>query len=210
MNAWTEKPVHRFLKRAMDISAALLVILLASPLLLVTVVLVRWRLGSPILFRQTRPGLGAKPFSIAKFRTMRDAVDGDGNPLPDDVRLTKFGKLLRKLSIDELPQLWNVLKGEMSLVGPRPLRMHYVERYNARQARRMDMRPGITGWAQIKGRNSISWEEKFEFDGYYIENFSIWLDIKILFLTVVKVFKVEGISQGGQATMKEFMGTDES
>ncbi len=206
MIPWTQKPVHRFLKRAMDLCAAALILLLASPALLVVAILIRWRLGSPILFRQTRPGLDAKPFTIAKFRTMLDEADSDGNPLPDEVRLTKLGHLLRKLSIDELPQLWDVLIGKMSLVGPRPLLMQYVERYNKHQTRRMDMRPGITGWTQVKGRNALSWDEKFDYDVHYIENFSIWLDIKILFLTVIKLFKRDGISQSGHATMEEFMG----
>ncbi len=210
MTPWTKKPVHRVLKRLMDLLAAVLIVLLCSPVLLVVAILIRWRLGSPVLFRQMRPGRDGKPFTIAKFRTMRDAVDAEGNPLPDDVRLTKLGKWLRRLSIDELPQMWNVLKGEMSLVGPRPLLMRYVERYNEHQTRRMDMPPGITGWAQIKGRNALSWDDKFDFDVYYIENFSIWLDIKILLLTVVKVFRREGVSQDGHATMEEFMGNSNS
>lgn len=188
-----------------------MLILLALPLLLpvsiVVAFLVRQNLGSPVLFRQTRPGMNGKPFKMVKFRTMRDALDSNCNPLPDEERLTKFGRLLRATSLDELPELWNVLQGDMSLVGPRPLLMEYLLLYSNRQARRHEARPGVTGWAQVNGRNAISWEEKFELDVWYVDNQSLWLDIKILFLTVLKVLKRDGISQDGQATMEKFKGS---
>ena len=179
------------------------------PVLLVLAVVVRRKLGSPVFFRQQRPGLEGKPFYLRKFRTMTDARDASGALLPDAERLTPFGRWLRSSSLDELPELLNVLKGEMSLVGPRPLLMQYLDRYTARQARRHEVPPGITGWAQINGRNAISWEEKFELDVWYVENRSVWLDLKILFLTFFKVFRREGISAPGSATAPEFMGTQE-
>ena len=208
MNNWEKKPVQRFLKRFADITTASLLLILFSPIMIATAIFVRLFLGSPVLFRQVRPGRDAKTFTLCKFRTMRDATDKQGNALPDDQRLTSLGKLLRKLSLDELPQLFNVIKGDMSLVGPRPLLVRYLERYSDRQARRHEMPPGITGWAQVNGRNAISWSQKFEYDVWYIENWSIWLDLKILFMTALKVVKRSDISVDGHATMQEFMGND--
>ena len=166
------------------------------------------RIGRPIFFKQKRPGLKGEPFTFYKFRTMTNCEDGNGNLLPDKDRLTSFGKLLRKTSLDELPSLWNVLKGDMSLVGPRPLLMEYLPLYSIEQMRRHEVKPGITGWAQINGRNSISWEEKFKLDVWYVENQSIWLDFKIILLTIWKVLKREGISHGSEATMPKFKGND--
>jgi lipopolysaccharide/colanic/teichoic acid biosynthesis glycosyltransferase len=160
-----------------------------------------------VFFRQVRPGLHGRPFTMVKFRTMRDAVDGEGRPLPDELRITPLGRFLRGTSLDELPELWNVLRGEMSLVGPRPLLMEYLPLYTPEQARRHEVRPGITGWAQVNGRNAIGWEEKFRLDSWYVDHRSLWLDLKILLLTVKKVFVREGISQEGQATMERFRGT---
>jgi sugar transferase EpsL len=194
-------------KRSFDLLLILLALPLLLPVSIVVALLVRQNLGSPVLFRQTRPGMNGKPFEMVKFRTMRDALDSNGNPLPDEERLTKFGRLLRATSLDELPELWNVLKGEMSLVGPRPLLMEYLPLYSDEQARRHEARPGVTGWAQVNGRNAISWDEKFKLDVWYVDNQSLWLDIKILFLTVLKVFKRDGISQDGQATMEKFKGS---
>lgn len=182
-------------------------IFVLSFVILVTWLLVRLNLGSPAIFKQPRPGLNGEVFDVYKFRTMTDKRDENGDLLPDSDRLTSFGKLLRKLSLDELPQLWNVLKGDMSFVGPRPLLVEYLPLYNETQAQRHKVRPGITGWAQVNGRNAISWEQKFEYDVWYVENQSFWLDIKILFLTVKKVFVSEGISQEGQATMEKFTGS---
>jgi lipopolysaccharide/colanic/teichoic acid biosynthesis glycosyltransferase len=175
--------------------------------ILITAGLVRVSMGSPVLFCQQRPGLGGRPFTLVKFRTMRDATDPAGRPLPDAQRLTRVGRLLRRTSLDELPQLWNVLKGDMSLVGPRPLLMEYLPRYNDRQRRRHDVRPGITGWAQVNGRNALSWEEKFEHDVWYVEHRSLGLDVKIVLMTLGQVFAGRGVSAGGHATMPEFMGT---
>ena len=185
---------------------ALLGLIVLSPVLVVTAILVRIKLGAPVLFKQQRPGLLAQPFYVYKFRTMTDQRDADGQLLPDEVRLTPFGKLLRRLSLDELPQLLNVIKGDLSLVGPRPLLMEYIPLYSPEQARRHEVRPGITGWAQVNGRNAISWEEKFKLDVWYVDHQSFWLDLKILWMTFNKVFKREGISQDGQATMKAFKG----
>ena len=168
--------------------------------------MIRCKLGTPVLFRQQRPGLGGRPFWLLKFRTMTEARDARGNLLPDAARLTAFGRFLRATSLDELPELLNVLKGDMSLVGPRPLLMQYLDRYTPEQARRHEVRPGITGWAQVNGRNAITWEEKFKLDVWYVDNRTLWLDIKIIFMTIWKIFKREGISQPGQATMEEFMG----
>lgn len=193
-------------KRAFDALASGAGLLLLAPVLTVTAVAVRANLGSPIFFRQVRPGLHGKPFTMVKFRTMKDAVDAQGRPLPDAARLTRFGQFLRSTSLDELPELWNVLRGEMSLVGPRPLLMEYLPLYTPEQARRHEVRPGITGWAQINGRNAISWEEKFALDVWYVDNRTFWLDIKILLLTLKKVFVREGISQEGQATAEKFGG----
>lgn len=195
------------MKRFLDFSIALVGLVALSPLLLILIVLIRVKLGSPIFFTQVRPGLNGKPFKMIKFRTMTDARDAEGNLLPDGVRLTAFGRFLRSTSLDELPELWNVLKGEMSLVGPRPLLMEYLPRYTPEQARRHEARPGITGWAQVNGRNAISWEEKFKLDVWYVDNQSFWLDLKILFLTVKKVFVREGISAAGEATMPRFTGS---
>lgn len=195
------------LKRLFDFIVALLLLLLLWPLLLLLVVIVRIKLGSPIFFKQTRPGLHAKPFILVKFRTMKDLFDSNGNLLPDADRLTPFGKFLRSSSLDELPELWNVLKGEMSLVGPRPLLMRYLERYDARQARRHEVRPGITGWAQINGRNATTWEARLEQDVWYVDNRSFLLDIKILFITIFRVLRRSGINAPQNATMPEFMGS---
>ena len=177
------------------------------PLLLIAMVVIRLKMGSPVLFRQQRPGLNRKPFEMIKLRTMLDAVDSNGDPLPDAARLTRLGKFLRSTSVDEFPALWNVIKGEMSLVGPRPLMMEYLPLYNAFQIRRHDVKPGITGWAQINGRNAISWADKFNLDVWYVENRSFWLDIKILFLTIRKVVIREGVSADGNATMPKFTGS---
>ncbi|MBA96275.1 MAG: sugar transferase [Roseobacter sp.] len=181
-------------------------LVLLSPVLLVVWAMIRRDMGSPVLFRQTRPGLNGQPFRMVKFRTMRDANDADGNPLPDSERLTNFGRFLRSSSLDELPELWNVLKGDMSLVGPRPLLMEYLTLYSPNQARRHEVRPGVTGWAQINGRNAISWDEKFELDVWYVDNRNLWLDLKIIWLTIRKVLKRDGISAAGEATMPKFEG----
>lgn len=182
-------------------------LLVLSPVLLGVAYLVRKNLGSPVLFRQVRPGMHGKPFEMIKFRTMLDAVDAQGNVLPDEVRLTSFGRFLRSTSLDELPELWNVLKGDMSLVGPRPLLMEYLPLYTPEQARRHEVRPGVTGWAQINGRNAISWEDKFKLDVWYVDNQSLWLDLRIIFLTIKKVVVRDGISAEGEATMTRFTGS---
>lgn len=195
------------IKRLSDIVLSLSALLLLAPVLGLVAWQIRRKLGGPVIFRQVRPGLSGAPFEIIKFRTMLDATNSAGKLLPDSERLTSFGSLLRSLSLDELPELWNVLKGDMSLVGPRPLLMEYLPLYSAEQARRHEVRPGITGWAQVNGRNAISWEDKFELDVWYVDNQSFWLDVKILFLTVIKVFHREGISQGGHVTMEKFRGT---
>ena len=194
------------MKRLFDFLLALLALLLLALPLVVLALLVRRKLGSPVLFRQVRPGLHGQPFEMVKFRTMTDARGADGALLPDAVRLTPFGRFLRASSLDELPELWNVLKGEMSLVGPRPLLMEYVPLYSAEQYRRHEVRPGVTGWAQVNGRNAISWEEKFKLDVWYVEQQSLALDIKILWLTVKKVLLRDGISAAGEATMAKFTG----
>ena len=198
------------LKRLFDFVAALSALLLLSPVIAIVAWKIRKHLGSPVLFRQVRPGKEGRPFEMVKFRTMRDANDEDGNPLPDSERLTPFGNWLRSTSLDELPELWNVLKGDMSLVGPRPLLMEYLPLYNPEQYRRHEVRPGVTGWAQVNGRNAISWDEKFKLDVWYVNNQSFWLDIKILWLTVKKVLVRDGISAEGEATMSKFTGTVES
>lgn len=195
------------LKRVLDIVAALVGLLLLGPVLLVVALLVRCKLGSPVFFRQVRPGLYGQPFEMIKFRTMRDAVDKHGNPLPDDQRMTRLGHILRATSLDELPELWNVLKGDMSLVGPRPLLMEYLPLYSQEQYRRHEVRPGVTGWAQVNGRNALGWEDKFTLDVWYVDNRSLWLDLKILLLTVKKVLVRDGISADGQATMERFEGS---
>ena len=196
--------LHAVFNRAM----ALLGLLLLSPVMLVIGVMVWRAMGWPVLFEQVRPGLLGKPFRMLKFRSMRHALDSHGQPLPDDQRLTRFGHFLRASSLDELPELWNVLKGDMSLVGPRPLLMEYLPLYTPEQARRHEVRPGITGWAQVNGRNALSWEEKFALDVWYVDNRSFWLDIKILWMTVARVLKRDGISAQGEATMPKFTGTD--
>lgn len=198
------------MKRLIDLSAAFFGLILLSPIIIVLILLIRRKLGSPVFFTQVRPGLHGKPFKMIKFRTMTDARDADGELLPDRIRLTAFGRFLRSTSLDELPELWNVLKGDMSLVGPRPLLMEYLTRYNPEQSRRHEARPGITGWAQINGRNAISWEAKFKLDVWYVDNQSFWLDLKILLLTVKKVFVREGISAEGEATMPKFTGSSGS
>ena len=194
------------MKRLLDLLITGPSVILLSPALLVVAYLVRLKLGSPILFCQQRPGLGGKPFLVYKFRTMTDARGPSGELLSDEHRLTGFGRFLRSTSLDELPELFNVLKGDMSLVGPRPLLMQYLDRYTPEQARRHEVKPGITGWAQVNGRNAITWEEKFKLDVWYVDNRSLWLDMKIIFLTIWKIFKREGINQQGQATMEEFKG----
>ena len=195
------------LKRAFDIAASASALVVLSPVLAITAYKVKKELGSPVLFRQTRPGLHGKPFEMIKFRTMKDATDKAGNALPDSERLTEFGKKLRASSLDELPELWNVLKGDMSLVGPRPLLMEYLPLYSAEQAKRHNVRPGVTGYAQVNGRNSLSWEDKFKLDTWYVEHQSLWLDMKILLKTVKKVIIKDGISADGEATMIKFTGT---
>lgn len=194
------------MKRAFDIVAAAALLLVLSPILLLAALAVKWRLGSPVLFRQVRPGLNGRPFEMIKFRTMTDARDPEGELLPDSVRLTPLGRLLRSTSIDELPELWNVLKGDMSLVGPRPLLMEYLPLYSPRQMRRHDVRPGLTGWAQVSGRNALSWEDKFAADVWYVDNRSFMLDLRILWRTVLMVVRREGISGANEATMARFTG----
>ena len=198
------------IKRILDIAVSAVALLVFSPLLLIIGFKISRKMGRPVFFVQQRPGLNSKPFAMIKFRTMKDAIGADGEPLPDADRLTDFGKFLRSSSIDELPGLWNVLKGEMSLVGPRPLLMEYLERYSDEQARRHDVRPGITGWAQVNGRNALSWEKKFALDVWYVDNQTLWLDIRILWLTVKKVIKRDGISADGEATMSKFTGQNSS
>lgn len=194
------------LKRLFDIVASFFGLLLLLPIIAIVAWQVRRKLGTPVLFRQVRPGLHGKPFEMIKFRTMKDACDVQGNPLPDSERMTAFGGFLRSSSLDELPGLWNVLKGEMSLVGPRPLLMEYLPLYSEQQYRRHEARPGVTGWAQVNGRNALSWEDKFKLDVWYVDNRSIWLDLKIVFLTLKKVLIREGISADGEATMSKFTG----
>ncbi len=194
------------LKRLFDVIVSGFILMVSLPVFVLLALLVKIKLGSPVLFYQTRPGLNGIPFNLIKFRTMLNKVDSNGKPLSDESRLTPFGKMLRETSLDEQPELWNVLKGEMSLVGPRPLLMEYLPLYNKEQNRRHEVRPGITGWAQINGRNAILWEEKFKLDVWYVDNQSFWLDLKILFKTVLKVFAKEGISADGEVTMPRFTG----
>ncbi|HEX6112897.1 MAG TPA: sugar transferase [Geminicoccaceae bacterium] len=195
------------MKRAFDVvAAAAALALLALPMLAIAGA-VRFCLGKPVLFVQPRPGLHGVPFRLIKFRTMREAVDAEGRPLPDEDRLTRLGQFLRAASLDELPELWNVLRGDMSMVGPRPLLMEYLPLYTPEQARRHEVRPGITGWAQVNGRNSLTWEQKFELDVWYVDHASLWLDLKIIALTVWKTFSRDGINQEGHATMPDFMGS---
>lgn len=195
------------LKRLLDIIIATTALVLLSPLYAFVAYKVKKNLGSPVLFRQVRPGLNGKPFEMIKFRTMKDAADAQGNPLPDSERLTPFGKMLRSTSLDEMPELWNVIKGDMSVVGPRPLLMEYLSLYSEEQAKRHNVRPGMTGHAQVNGRNAISWEEKFKLDTWYVENQSVWLDFKIMLKTVQKVITKDDISAEGEATMTRFAGT---
>lgn len=196
------------MKRLVDIVGAATALALLSPVILATAIAIRLRLGAPVLFSQQRPGLHGEPFVMYKFRTMLEAKGADGHPLPDSERLTPFGRFLRSTSLDELPGLWSVLKGDMSLVGPRPLLMSYIPLYSPEQARRHEVRPGITGWAQVNGRNALSWEEKFRLDVWYVDNRSLALDFKILLLTVRKVFARDGISAEGEATMAPFTGNE--
>lgn len=200
--------MYKYVKRILDIISSLLAIIILSPLLAVTSVLVKTKLGSPVLFRQERPGKDEKIFTLMKFRTMTDERDENGELLPDEVRLTKFGKFLRSTSVDELPELFNILKGDMSVIGPRPLLVKYLPRYNEHQHRRHEVKPGLSGWAQVNGRNAISWEEKFDFDVEYVDNYSLLMDIKVLFMTVANVLKRDGISSETSATMEEFMGNE--
>ncbi len=195
-----------YLKRFLDIIFSFILLILLMPVYLLVYVFVRIKLGAPAIFKQKRPGKNAKIFTMYKFRTMTDEKDEKGHLLPDEKRLTKFGQFLRKTSLDELPELYNILKGDMSFVGPRPLLVKYLKRYNKEQMRRHEVPPGLTGWAQVNGRNAISWEEKFRLDVWYVDNRSLWLDIKIIFMTVIQIFKREGINQEGQATMGEFLG----
>ncbi len=196
------------LKRFIDVTAASAGLVLTAPVMLTVTAAVRMNLGAPVLFKQVRPGLHEKPFTMLKFRSMRDAHDANGNPLPDSVRLTRLGRFLRSTSLDELPELFNVLTGDMSLVGPRPLLVEYLQRYNAEQRRRHDVKPGITGWAQINGRNAITWKEKFSLDCWYVDNWSIELDLRILLATLFTVLGKKGIGHGDSATMPNFMGDD--
>ena len=200
---------RNYIKRILDIIYSLGFILCFWWVYILVAILVRVKLGSPVIFKQQRPGLNGKVFTMYKFRSMTDARDKDGKLLSDEERLPKFGKLLRATSLDEIPEFFNILKGDMSLVGPRPLLVQYLERYNKRQARRHEVRPGITGWAQVNGRNAISWEQKFEYDVEYVEKCSFLLDMKIIFMTIKKIFIREGISQEGNVTMEEFRGSKE-
>jgi sugar transferase EpsL len=195
-----------FSKRLFDLTFSFLAIVILSLILLLTAILVRVFLGTPILFKQQRPGYKGRPFFIYKFRSMRDAADRDGNPLPDSERLTRFGRILRSLSLDELPELFNILRGEMSFVGPRPLLMEYLPLYSPEQARRHDAVPGLTGWAQVNGRNALDWSTRFKLDVWYVDNWSFWLDIKIILMTAWKTISREGINQQGQATVEYFKG----
>ncbi|MCI8324505.1 MAG: sugar transferase [Lachnospiraceae bacterium] len=196
------------IKRCLDIVLSLCGIIVLSPVLLVLFILVRVKLGSPVLFKQERPGKGEKIFTLCKFRTMTDARDEKGELLPDEVRLTKFGRLLRATSLDELPELFNILKGDMSVIGPRPLLVRYLPRYNSFQRRRHEVRPGLTGLAQVNGRNALTWEEKFEYDVRYVDNLTFAMDVRIFFATVRAVLKHEGINSETSATMEEFMGSE--
>jgi len=197
------------IKRFFDFVVSIIGLLFSAPVILLIAFQIRRKLGSPVLFRQIRPGKNSKPFQLVKFRTMREGIDQDGSVLPDSERITPFGNFLRNSSLDELPELWNVLKGDMSLVGPRPLLKEYLPMYSPEQARRHNVRPGITGWAQVNGRNAISWEEKFKYDVWYVDNQSFWLDMKIIWMTIKKVIAREGITANGEATMPKFTGNKE-
>jgi lipopolysaccharide/colanic/teichoic acid biosynthesis glycosyltransferase len=198
---------RRYGKRGLDLTVGLSAAILLAPLIGVVAALTRWAIGSPVLFRQPRGGLGGRTFVVVKFRTMRDAHDQHGQPLPDELRLTRFGSWVRRLSLDELPQLWNVINGTMSLVGPRPLLVEYLPRYSPQQARRHEVRPGITGWAQVNGRNALSWEARFALDVWYVDHVSLWLDLRILAATVLRVFRRGDVNAEGHATMPKFMGS---
>ena len=200
---------EKFIKRPQDILLSLLAMIVLSPVLLITAILVRTKLGSPVIFKQKRPGLDEKVPTLYKFRTMTDAKDPDGNLLPDEVRLTKFGKLLRSTSLDELPELWNIFRGDIAVVGPRPLLVEYLSRYNEQQRRRHEVRPGLSGLAQVNGRNAISWEDKFKYDVQYVDHVTFLGDWKIIFQTVLNVIKRDGINSETAATMEVFMGTEE-
>lgn len=200
----------KVVKRGFDLILSGVALILLSPVFLVLAILVRVKLGKPVLFSQERPGRHGKVFRMYKFCSMTDKRDAEGNLLPDEYRMTRFGAALRSTSLDELPELWNIFKGDMSIVGPRPLLVRYLPRYNARQRRRHDVRPGLTGWAQVNGRNAISWEQKFEYDVEYVEKESFLFDVKIILMTVAKVLRRSGISQEGNVTMEEFMGTKEA
>ncbi len=197
-------------KRLLDLALTTIGMMILSPLFVLVSVLVRIFHGTPVIFKQLRPGYRSKPFWVYKFRTMSEARDAQKNLLPDGQRITRLGAFLRSTSLDELPELWNVLRGEMSLVGPRPLLIQYLDRYSPEQARRHEVLPGITGWAQIKGRNALTWPEKFSLDVWYVDHWSFWLDVKILLLSIIKVIRREGINQPGQATAEEFMGNDDT
>ncbi|MGO3801506.1 MAG: sugar transferase [Fusobacterium sp.] len=199
---------RKLFKRPFDIICVLGFFLIFWWIYIVVAILVKKKLGSPVIFKQKRPGLNGKIFTMYKFRSMTDEKDDSGNLLPDEIRLTKFGKMLRSTSLDEIPEFFNIIKGDMSLVGPRPLRIKYLERYNKHQLRRHEVLPGVTGWAQVNGRNAISWEEKFDYDVEYVDSCSFCRDIKIIFLTIKKIFVKEGISQEGTVTMKEFKGSE--
>lgn len=201
---------EKYIKRLLDFTLSFLALIILSPVLLVTALLVRIKLGSPIIFHQERPGKSEKIFRLYKFRSMTDECDENGNLLPDDERLTRFGQILRSTSLDELPELLNILRGDMSIVGPRPLLVKYLPLYNEEQRHRHDVRPGLTGWAQANGRNAISWEEKFKLDVWYVQHISFWVDVKVIFMTVKKVFCRDGISSETSVTMEEFSGTKES
>ena len=201
---------EKYIKRLLDFTLSFLALIILSPVLLVTALLVRIKLGSPIIFHQERPGKSEKIFRLYKFRSMTDECDENGNLLPDDERLTRFGRTLRSTSLDELPELWNILRGDMSIVGPRPLLVKYLPLYNEEQRHRHDVRPGLTGWAQANGRNAISWEEKFKLDVWYVQHISFLVDVKVIFMTVKKVFRRDGISSETSVTMEEFSGTKES
>lgn len=198
---------QKYIKRLLDIIISFTALVILSPVLLIVAVLVRIKLGSPVIFHQDRPGYHEKVFKLCKFRSMTDARDEHGNLLPDEVRLTKFGKALRATSLDELPELWNILKGDMSLIGPRPLLVKYLPLYNEFQRHRHDVKPGLTGWAQVNGRNTISWEQRFEYDVYYVNHISFWMDVKILFQTVAVVFRHNDVNSATDATMEAFTGT---
>jgi sugar transferase EpsL len=200
--------LQRFLKRCLDLAVSLILLMVALPAILATAICIRLTMGSPIFFRQVRPGLYGRPFVILKFRTMRDTRGPDGQLLPDDVRLTGVGRIVRRFSLDELPQLWNVVRGDMSLVGPRPLLMEYLDRYTPEQARRHEAIPGITGWAQVNGRNALTWREKFQHDVWYVDHATFLLDLRILGLTLACVLRGSGISSEGLATMSRFRGDE--